>query len=754
MKPHTSNKQTVLHRRGFLKVSALAGGGLMLGWSLPASAQADAQSDDALVRSKELNAFVKIEADGRIVIYSATPEMGQGIQTSLPMIIAEEMGARWEDVKVLKAPVDQAKFGLQGAGGSRSISRNFDEMRRLGASAREMLISAAALALEVDRDGLTAQDSQVRHSSGVVKTFGELARLAAEQPVPDADKLSYKDPATYTIIGTSVSGIDNLTIATGRSDFGIDTDIPGMKYASYTRCPRTGGVPISFNEKAIKALPGVHDAFIIKPDDRSGKATMSFLDGLAVLRGGIAIIGDDTWSVIDAKNQLEVKWDESAASRDDWDKMIEAAKQTAKADGAEVRRDNPEVLAQLKNPSNKTLESFYQYPYVAHICMEPLNCTADYRPAKNGSPATLELWLGSQFPAQVKEIAQNLLGVDPANVTVNAKRMGGGFGRRAIHDFATEAMAIAKQAGVPVKLTWTRTDDIHNDFFRVGGFENLKGAIDSEGKLAGWDQHYIGFKTDKRGITGSGLFGNEFSLTAMEKARVTQTMTAIDTPCGAWRAPVSNTNAFVEQSFIHELAELAGRDHLEFLIELMGERRWTAKDNVNAINTGRAIDVIQLAAKKAQWGKKMPKGSAQGLAFYFCHAAHIAEIAEVSVDAERNFSVDKVTVAVDVGPIINMSGALGQVQGSIVDGLSTMALQQITVRDGVIEQDNFHQYPVMRIKATPTIDVHFIQSDNKSTGLGEPALPPLAPAVTNALYSATGVRIRSMPLSEQGFRLV
>jgi len=743
-------------RRGFLQVSALTGGGLMLGLTVPGQAQSDEQLGDKtkdLVRSNTLNAFVKIEADGQIVIYSATPEMGQGIQTSLPMIIAEEMGARWEDVKVLNAPVDQGTFGLQGAGGSRSISRNFDEMRRMGATAREMLISAAALALEVDRDGLTAENSQVRHRSGAVRTFGELARLAAEQPVPDAEQLTYKDPATYTIIGTSVSGIDNLVIATGRSEYGIDTDIPGMKYASYTRCPRVGGVPVSFNEREIKRLPGVRDAFIVAPDERSGKASMGFLNGLAVLRGGVAIIGDDTWSVFDAKNQLKVKWDETAASSDDWAQMVEQAQQIATAGGGDIRRDNPDVDTQLTNTANKTIESFYQYPYVAHICMEPLNCTADFRKGTNGEPDTLELWLGSQFPAQVKEIAQNLLGVDPANVTVNAKRMGGGFGRRAIHDFATEAMAISHRAGVPVKLTWTRTDDMHNDFFRVGGFENMKGAIDADGKLAAWDQHYIGFKAKDRGITGSGLFGNEFSMTALDNARVTQTLATIDTPCGAWRAPVSNTNAFVEQSFIHELAQLAGRDHLEFLIELMGKRRWVAKDNVNAINTGRAIDVISLAGQKAQWGKKMPAGSAQGLAFYFCHAAHIAEIAEVSVDSERNFTVDKVTVAVDVGPIINMSGALSQVQGSVIDGLSTMALQQITMRNGVIEQDNFHQYPVLRIAAAPTIDVHFIQSDNPSTGLGEPALPPLAPAVTNALFTATGERIRSMPLSEQGFTL-
>lgn len=753
--PASARTSGMLNRRSWLKASAAIGGGLLLELSLPQPA--NAEEGGTLVRSKELNAYVQIDQDGKVTIYSATPEMGQGIKTSLPMIIAEEMGARWEDVRVLAAPLDQ-KFGMQGAGGSTSIARNFEAMRQMGASAREMLIGAAALSMEVDREGLTAQNSQVVHTSGAMRTFGQLARLAAEQPVPDPELLSYKDPRSYTIIGTSVGGIDNLVIATGKSEYGIDVDVPGMKYASYTRCPRAGGKAVSFNRRQIKRLPGVVDAFIVEPDDRSGDASMSFLQGMAVLRGGVAIVGDDTWSVMNAKSKLNVKWDETDASADDWEEMKTRARDIAKAgsagDDVEIRRDNSEVDAALANKDNKVLESFYQFPYVAHVCMEPLNCTADYRKGRGGAADSLELWLGSQFPGQVKEIAKNLFDIAPENVKVNPLRMGGGFGRRAIHDFAAEAMVISKQAGAPVKLTWTRTDDIHNDFFRAGGFENMKAAINSEGKLAGWDQHYIGVKRKDRSITGSGFFGNEYSMTALPNARVKQTMMEIKTACGAWRAPGSNTNAFVEQCFIHELAELAGRDHLEFLLELMGEPRWIKEGNVNTINTGRAIDVIKQVAEKANFGKAMKPGSGQGLAFYFCHAAHIAEVAEVTVDANKNFTVDKVTVSIDVGPIINMSGALSQVQGSIMDGLSTMALQQITMKKGVIEQDNFHQYPVMRIGAAPEVDAHFIQSDNASTGLGEPALPPLAPAVANAIYAATGDRIRSMPLSGEGYTLV
>lgn len=739
-------------RRELFRITAVAGGALCLQVTVPAAAVA--AQGDTLVESKELNVYVQISPDGQITIYSSTPEMGQGIKTTLPMVIAEEMGARWEDVRVVDAPLDAERYGLQGAGGSTSVPRNFGTMRRMGASAREMLIGAAALQLEVAREGLEARESRVVHSSGRSRSFGELARMAAEQPLPDPETLSFKDPQSYTIIGSAVSGVDNLVVATGQSEFGIDVAVPGMQFASYTRCPQVGGRAQSFNARAIKALPGIQDAFILEHNEKAGEAQMGFLRGAAILNSGVAIVGDDTWSVLKAKRQLEIKWDLSSASTDDWESKKAWAKRVAAEELGNIRRDDPGVESALEDAGNRTVQGFYEFPYVAHVCMEPMNCTADFRKGQGDAPDSVEVWTGSQFPGQIKELANNFLGLAPEQVTVHGMRMGGGFGRRALHDYVTEAIAISRQVGTPIKLTWDRTDDIHNDFFRIGGFQDLRGAIDSNGKLAGLDQHYIGFSKNGEQAMGSGIFGNELTMSVLPNTRVRHSMKPIDTHVGAWRAPGSNTNAFVEQSFLHELAVLANRDHREFLLELLGERRWVVEGNVNAVNTGRAIDVIKRATDEAGWGRSMPKGRGLGLAFYFCHAAHVAEVAEVSVDADKNLRVHRVTAAIDVGPIINMSGALNQVQGAIVDGLSTMALQQITMVDGVIQQGNFDQYPVMRIGATPQIDVHFVQSDNPPTGLGEPALPPLAPAVANAIQAATGERVRSMPLSAAGYQLV
>jgi isoquinoline 1-oxidoreductase beta subunit len=730
-----------LDRRSFLKLTGLTGGGLVLAALVPSAIGAEAtETSDALVVSSELNAFIKVASDGKITIYSANPEMGQGIKTALPMIIAEEMGARWEDVEVLQAPVDAATFGRQSAGGSTTISRSWNQMRYLGAAAREMFISAGSLVMELPRDELKTAQSEVTHKSGRSMTFGQLATLAAKQDVPDQGSLAFKDRDEYTIIGTSVSGVDNLVISTGVALFGIDVRVPDMLYAAYQKCPAIGGKVVSANLDQIKKMPGVVDAFLVKGNGN-----------VRELLDGVAIVGTSTHAAFNAKRQLTVQWDESAASKDSWTGLVGRAKTLVGSRGPREVLDRGDVDEVYANSDNKTIDAFYEYPFVAHLCMEPMNCSANYQKGVSGEPDKLEMWVPSQGPSGSINVAKSMFGLDADQVTVHQTRLGGSFGRRVSTEYICEAIEISRHVGAPIKLTWTREDDIHHDFFRVGGFQSVKGSVDKAGRLVAFEDHFMGMQVNGRPASGSRFSASEFPLPNIANAHATATMFDIDTPCGPWRAPGANTTAFVIQSFLDELAHAANRDYLEFLLEIMGEPRWLQEGNYRSLNTGRAAGVIRLAAQKAGWGREMPKGSGLGLAFHFSHAAHVAEVAEVSVTEDKKLTVNKVTVAVDVGPIINMSGALSQVEGAVIDGFSTMMAQKITMENGRIEQSNLHDYHVLRIPHAPNVETHFIESDYEPTGLGEPALPPLAPAIGNAIFAATGHRVRKMPLTDEGF---
>lgn len=726
-------------RRAFLKLSGLTGAGFILAGVVPGDVSAE--STQSIVGSVELNAYVRISDDGTITIFSGSPEMGQGIKTSLPMIIAEEMGADWNDVEVVQSPVDTDRFGRQSTGGSFTLNLNWNLMRQMGATAREMFLQAGSIAMEIPRDELRVENSVVYHvNSDESRSFAELAALAYRQPVPDVEDLVFKNPRDYNIIGTHKSQVDSLEIVTGRGDYGIDVRVPDMLYGCYEKCPAVGGTIVSANIDEVKREPGVVDAYIIKGngDPRA-------------LMDGVGIVGTDTWSVFQARRKLNVVWNEENASKDNWDEFKTFADGVNSDVGEEEVLSRGNVDEAFSDENNTVVRGFYEFPYVTHLCLEPMNCTAHYRQGWNGEKDHLEVWLPTQNGPRFQGVAETLYGLGKEQVTIHIKRMGGSFGRRTTNEYVCEAVELSKRAGKPVKLTWSREDDMKHDFFRVGGFQKLRAAISPEKRVVAWEEHAIGAEQNGKRAIGSGFLPNAFPLASFPHVRGTQTLTEMNTLCGFWRAPWSNTHAFVTQSFIHELAVSAGRDHADLLIEMMGERRWIDPGNIHSMNTGRAIDVIQRATEEAGWGREMPEGWGLGLAFYFCHSAHVAEVAEVSVDENKRLTLHKVTAAVDVGPIINMSGAISQVQGSIIDGFSAMVGQKITMSNGRIEQTNLHQYPVLRINAAPEIDVHFIQSDNDPTGLGEPALPPLAPAVVNAMFAATGERVRKMPLTEEGY---
>ena len=712
-------------RRQFMQLTGLAGGGLMLAFTLRG---ARAQGGPL-----QPNAFLRIDQDG-ILIYAKNPEIGQGVKTSLPMIVAEELDAAWEDVTVVQSPIDAEAYGPQFAGGSLSVPMNWDRLRYAGAAARAMLVGAAAAQLGVPAASLKTKASRVEHAGGSL-AYTELAAAAAAMPEPEPASLKLKATADYRLLGRRITGVDNEALVRGEPLFGIDQRVPGMKYATYEKCSAIGGKVKSANLDAVKAMPGVHDAFVLEGNGNAME-----------LLPGVAIVADSTWAAIRAKRALRVEWDESTAATDSWTEAAAAAAKLRDTAGPRVF-DAGDVDAAFA-ASAKRVDASYAYHFVSHAQLEPQNCTARY------ADGAVELWAPTQTPSSGIDGVANTLGIDKAKVTVHQTRCGGGFGRRLYNDFMCEAAAIAKRAGVPVKLQWTREDDMCCDLFRAGGFHHVAGALDEDGGISAWQDRFVTFTNDgKRPVSGGSLSPRVFPAGLLANVRYEQTALDWSTRCAAWRAPGANVFAFVVQGFLHELATAAGRDHLEVLLEVLGEPRWLQEGQPQALHTGRAAGVVRLAAERAGWGREQPPGRALGLAFYFSHAGHIAEVADVSVSDAKEVKVHRVTVAADVGPIINLSGAENQIQGSVVDGLSTMLGLSVGFEKGRAQQTNFDTYPMLRMAATPEVDVHFVESDYRPTGLGEPGLPPLAPAVCNAIYAATGDRIRTMPISEAGYRL-
>jgi isoquinoline 1-oxidoreductase subunit beta len=717
-----------LDRRNFLKLTGLAGGGLVLAFSMGGEAGAAAANAGEFAP----NAFLRISRKGAITIYSKGPEIGQGIKTAFPLIIAEELDASWSDVNVLQAPVNPAVYGRQSAGGSRSIPDSWDQLRRAGAVARSMLVTAAASTWKVAASECSTRDSAVWNGKRKLG-YGALVAKAAALPVPDAATVRLKERSEYRLLGKSYTGVDNRQVVTGAPLFGIDQTLPGMKIAVFQRCPATGGKVRSANLDEVKKLPGVRDAFVI---EGNGKTTE--------VMPGVAIIADTTWTAFEASKQLKVEWDESTASKDSWSELVKRAAELSRLPTGEKTLVNAgNVEAALKGAA-KTVAGFYTYPFVSHAPLEPQNCTAW------SHDGILEFWAPTQTADRALETVAGALGVTVDKIKINQTRVGGGFGRRLMNDYVCEAGAIAQRYNAPVKVVWTREQDMSHDFFRAGGFHSLTGGVDAQGKLVAWRNHFITFTHDgKVPSSGADWAANQFPGLNLPDYQLSHSLLPIKTPTGPWRAPRSCSVAWVIQSFLHELSAVAGRDHREFLLEVMGEPRVLE----GGLNTGRAADVIKLVTEKAGWGRKLPEGHGMGLAFHFSHAGHFAEVAEVSVDANRKIRLHRMVVAGDIGPIVNMSGANNQCEGGVIDGYSTMLGLEITMENGRIEQSNFHQYPILRMAHQPQVEVHFIQSDNPPTGVGEPALPPVAPAICNAIFAATGHRVRTLPLTKEGFKV-
>jgi isoquinoline 1-oxidoreductase beta subunit len=693
-----------LGRREFLEISAAGAAGLWLGVTLPARAAAAPGAPLAP------DAYLRIDPSGTVTVFLPRSEMGQGTYTALPVLVAEELEADWRTIRVVQADADAKRYGNMVTGGSRSVRQYFDPLRKTGAVAREMLVAAAARRWRVDRATCRAEDGSVVHEpTGRRLAYGKLASDAAREPVPADPPL--KRPAQWRLIGTKVPRLDTPDKITGRARFGIDVRIPGMRFATVARPPVVGGKVASFDAAPALAVPGVRHVVQVP--------------------SGVAVVADSTWAALRGREALKVTFDPGPNGALD---SAALAHLLAEAPvGPRPARSEGDVAGALAGAARR-LEATYELPLLAHATMEPMNCTAHVR------PGSAEVWAPTQAPTWAQAEVEKVLGLEPGKVTVHVTFLGGGFGRRAIPDFPVEAALVSRACGEPVQVVWSREDDMRHDHYRPPGRNELRAGLDAGGHIAAW-HHRVrtpSISAQKFGTASragdhpdvvEGAVGFPYRADAV---LVDAAIPEVGIHLGWWRSVYSSQNAFAEECFVDELAAAAGADPLDFRL-------------AHLPLTSRLRAPLQLAAAKAGWWSVPPSGHGRGIACHSSFGSHVAEVAEVSVERGR-LRVHRVVAAVDLGTVVNPDSVEHQVEGAIVYGLSAALRGEITLARGAVVQGTFGEYEPLRMDEMPAVEVHVVPSQEPPGGIGEPGLPPLAPAVANAVFAVTGQRVRRLPI--------